>query len=536
MVAVSVNPALPVTYPKPFPGGLGWHFRAGPAALAIAAVLGGCAGLPPLEGRPESRALAATADTRIGAAVAALARGNPGKTGIHALPVGADAFAARMALAAGAERSIDAQYYIWHGDQTGVLLFEALANAARRGVRVRILIDDQNSRDSEEVVAALGAEPNVEVRLYNPFAQRRGRFFQGLADFSRLNRRMHNKAFIVDNQAAVVGGRNIGNEYFGAGTEAPFMDLDVLAVGVAVPEVSAQFDLYWNSASAYPARWLVGEGMPGARAALDARFAEVRADPHSLAYMESVRSSPVLASLLKRDLVFEWVNARVVADDPAKTLDSSARTDVLLLSQLIAGGTRVRTGLDLISPYFVPGEKGSAHLEALARSGIRVRVLTNSFIATDVTPVHSGYAKRREDLVRSGIRLYELKGGGEPGKPDRDGRGSGSSSASLHAKTFAADGERIFVGSFNFDPRSALLNTEMGLVIESRTLAARLSDAFDTWIPTHAYEVRGRPDGSLEWIERSGAGEVRHETEPGMGPIKRAWLGFLSLLPIDWLL
>jgi putative cardiolipin synthase len=380
---------------------------------------------PPLEGRPESRALAATADTRIGAAVAALARGNPGKTGIHALPLGADAFAARMALAAGAERSIDAQYYIWHGDQTGVLLFEALANAARRGVRVRILIDDQNSRDSEEVVAALGAEPNVEVRLYNPFAQRRGRFFQGLADFSRLNRRMHNKAFIVDNQAAVVGGRNIGNEYFGAGTEAPFMDLDVLAVGVAVPEVSAQFDLYWNSASAYPARWLVGEGMPGARAALDARFAE---GPRrsALTRLHGIRSKfagPGI--LLKRDLVFEWVNARVVADDPAKTLDSSARTDVLLLSQLIAGGTRVRTGLDLISPYFVPGEKGSAHLEALARSGIRVRVLTNSFIATDVTPVHSGYAKRREDLVRSGIRLYELKGGGEAreARPRRPGVG-----------------------------------------------------------------------------------------------------------------
>ena len=503
-------------------------------AAGFAALAWSCASLPPLEGRPESRALAATADTRIGSAVAPLAAAHPGKTGIHPLPLGTDAFAARMALAAAAQRSIDAQYFIWHGDQTGLLLFEALAQAARRGVRVRILLDDQTSGDNQDIVLALGAESNIEVRYYNPFAHRRARMLD-LGDFARLNRRMHNKAFVVDNQAAVVGGRNIGNEYFGAGSAVPFMDLDVLAIGAVVPEVSAQFDLYWNSASAYPARLLMGEATPEARLTMEARFAVTRADADSLAYLERTRNTPLLAALLRRDLALEWVNARVVSDDPAKTLDRTGRTDVLLLSKLIDGS--VRSTFDLISPYFVPGNKGAAHLEKLARSGIRIRVLTNSYSATDVSVVHSGYAKRREELAAAGVRLFELKGTGEAAeREERAGSRSGSSPSSLHAKTFAADGERIFVGSFNFDPRSALLNTEMGLVIESAALAGRLSAAFSTWIPERAYEVRMRPDGGLEWIERLPSGEIRHDTEPGVGGVRRAWLGFLSLLPIDWLL
>jgi putative cardiolipin synthase len=371
--------------------------------------------------------------------VAPLAAAHPGKTGIHLLPSGTDAFAARMVLAAAAQRSIDAQYYIWHGDQTGVLLFEALTQAARRGVRVRILLDDQTSRDNETIVAALGSEANVEVRYYNPFAQRRARFLDYLGDFARVNRRMHNKAFVVDNQAAVVGGRNIGNEYFGAGTEVPFVDLDVLAVGAAVPEVSAQFDLYWNSASAYPARLLVGESTPEARTALEARFAATRADAHSRAYLETARDTPLLAALLRRELSLEWAQARVVTDDPAKTLDRTERTDVLLLSKVTAGVAR--STFDLVSPYFVPGDKGSAYLEGLARSGVRVRVLTNSFAATDVSVVHAGYAKRRERLAAAGVRLFELKGTGEPAERDERGQSrSGSSPSSLHAKTFAADG------------------------------------------------------------------------------------------------
>src|SRR5689334_5305242 len=250
--------------------------------LAAACLLtAGCATLPPQEGRATSFALAQTADTRLGTAIAPLAAGHPGKTGIHAVPIAADAFAARVLLATAAQRSIDAQYYIWRDDQTGMLLFESLAAAADRGVRVRILIDDQNTKPIEEVLAALATHANVEVRIYNPFPTRSARALDYLGDFSRLNRRMHNKSFIADNQAAIVGGRNIGNEYFGAGEEVPFEDLDVIAIGPAVREVSAQFDRYWNSASAYPATAILAPPRPDAMARLDTTFAGVRADPES---------------------------------------------------------------------------------------------------------------------------------------------------------------------------------------------------------------------------------------------------------------
>ena len=480
-------------------------------------------------------ALADTGNTRLGVAVAPLAAANPGRTGVFALALPTDAFAARMLLAAAAERSIDAQYYIWHGDETGTLLFEALAAAAARGVRVRILLDDQNTRGIEEVLAALDARANLEVRLYNPFASRGARALGYLTEFARLNRRMHNKAFIADNQVAVVGGRNVGNEYFGAGDAVPFRDLDVMAIGAAVRDVSAEFDLYWASASAYPAARLLAAP---ADDPLEARFAAVRAQPASLRYLQAVRATPLVEQLLARRLELEWAEARVVSDDPRKTLDRAERTDLLLLSELLAAGERPRATLDIISPYFVPAERGTAVLEELARSGVRVRVLTNSLAATDVALVHSGYAKRRCRLARAGVLLYELKPTVEEnlGRA-RDSGVTKSSAARLHAKTFAADGTAVFVGSFNFDPRSAHLNTEMGLVIRSRALARRLSDGFENAIPLNAYEVRPvEGEACIEWIERSAAGQTRHATEPGTGWGKRALLGIFSALPIDWML
>jgi len=507
-------------------------------AATLAAIACGCAALPSLEGRVESSALAATESTRLGAGVTSLAKAHPGKTGIHAVTLGTDAFAARVLLANAAQRSIDAQYYIWHADETGTMLFEALVNAARRGVRVRILLDDQNTKGMDEFIAALAAEPNVEFRLYNPFAQRSARFTGYFGDFERLNRRMHNKSFIADNQVAVVGGRNIGNEYFGAGREVPFKDLDVVALGSAVREVSAQFDLYWNSPSAYPVARLLPGAPAQAAAQLDQRFAATRANPDAREYVEAVRATPLVASLLEQRLPLEWADARVVTDDPAKTLDRESRTDVLLLSELMAGGTKPVKTLDMISPYFVPGEKGTESLEQLARAGVRVRVLTNSLSATDVAVVHAGYAKRRCRLARAGVMLYELKATAAPKRREgKDEGAKGSSRASLHAKTYASDRTRIFVGSFNFDPRSALLNTELGLVIASPALAARLSASFDDDFSGNAYIVRAREDGDcVEWIERTAAGEVRHATEPETSWLLRAWLGLLELLPIDGML
>lgn len=504
--------------------------------IALAALVTGCATLPPLEGRTSTTALTDTAGTRLGRAVAADVAAHPGKTGIHPLPNPRDAFAARVLLAASADKSIDAQYYIWHGDQVGYLLFEALFRAAERGARVRLLLDDLNTGGLDPTIAALDTHPNIEVRLYNPLAQRGARMLNFLTDFERVNRRMHNKSFTVDNQVSIVGGRNIGNEYFAAGEGVAFADLDVIAVGPAVDDVSKQFDVYWNSPSAYPAASFVGVPGPDGVAQLEERFKSARSDPDSIAYIEAVRATPVIRALLDRQLALDWANTRMASDDPAKTLDSTARTDILLFPELVRMIGRPEKTLDLISPYFVPGEGGTAALVELASKGVKVRILTNSLAASDVGAVHAGYAKRRQALLRAGVQLYELKPTAELEAPDEKSSYGSSSSSGLHAKTFAVDRRHVFVGSFNFDQRSARLNTEMGLVIDSPKLALKVAEFFDTAVALAAYEVRLAPDGSLEWIERTASGEKRYDTEPGTSWLRRMNVEFLSILPIEWLL
>jgi len=505
--------------------------------IALAALATGCATLPSLEGRSETHAIADTGATRLGRAVAPAAAAHRDESGIYALTEPSDAFAARVILASVAERSLDIQYYIWHADQTGLLLFEAVWHAADRGVRVRILLDDANTRGLDQIVAALDAHPNIEVRLYNPFVPRAPRMVDLLTDFGRVNRRMHNKSFTADNEATIVGGRNVGNEYFAAGTGVAFTDLDVLAVGTAVRDVSDAFDLYWNSASAYPAaRLLAIAPEADARRFLEEKFAGVHADPEAVEYVDALRRTRLVQQLIDGKLPLDWARTRLVRDDPAKTLDTTGRTDVLLLSDLLPAMGRPDSAFDLVSPYFVPAEAGTAALVQTVERGVRVRVLTNSLAATDVGPVHAGYVKRRCALLRAGVQLYELEPTGVERKDDERRLGA-SSSVQLHAKTFALDGKRIFVGSFNFDPRSARLNTEMGLVIDSPSLASRLSAAFDEQVPKVAYEVRLTPDGRCaEWIAHTPAGEVRYDAEPRTSAARRAWIDFLSILPIDWLL
>lgn len=505
------------------------------ASLAVLAT--GCASLPSLEGRTETTAITKTEDTRLGRGIPARAKAHPGQAGIHPLPDPRDAFAARVLLAGAAEKSIDVQYFIWHGDQAGYLLFEALWRAGERGVRVRMLLDDANTAGLDPTVAALDAHPNIEVRLYNPFANRGGRWRDFLADFERVNRRMHNKSFTADNQVTIVGGRNVGNEYYGVGSGVVFADLDVIAVGSVVREVSSAFDLYWNSPSAYPAVRVVGDAHPDAAATLQSKFEEVRADPESRAYVDAVRETTLIRQLLDGDLPIEWTTARVFRDDPAKTLDTGERTELLLFTHLMQSTGRPQTSFHLISPYFVPGKEGAESLAALAQSGVKVRVLTNSLAATDVTPVHAGYSKHRKKLLRAGVQLYELKPSADVRKPEGEKKHGGSSGASLHAKTFAIDGKRVFVGSFNFDQRSAHLNTEMGLLIDSPALAQHMETVFANEIPKGAYQVRvAAGDDDLEWIEQTPSGEIRHDSEPGVGFLRGLWVGFMSLLPIDWLL
>jgi putative cardiolipin synthase len=507
-------------------------------AVAVASLITGCASLPSLEGRTTATAFVDTSATRLGRAVAADVAANPGKTGIHPLADPHDAFAARLLLATTAEKSLDLQYFVWDGDQVGYLLLEAIWQAAERGVRVRLLLDDFHTRGLDQTIAMLDARPNIEVRLYNPLAQRDARALNLVTDFTRVNRRMHNKSFTVDNQVSIVGGRNIGNEYYAVGSGVAFADLDVIAVGAAVSDVSKQFDLYWNSLSAYPAASLVGSGPSDAATKLQALFASTRADRESVAYLEVVRETPLVNDIFDHKLDFEWTSAQLLYDDPVKTRDASERAGILLFPELVRAMGPAEKSIDLVSPYFVPGEAGTAALTTLASRGVKVRILTNSLASTDVKAVHAGYAKRRKDLLRAGVALYELKptAAREANELDQPWFGSSSLSA-LHAKTFAVDRRRGFVGSFNFDPRSELLNTEMGLVIDSPTLAKRLAETFDTVVPLVAYEVRLASDGrTLVWIERTSSGEVRYDTEPGTSWFLRRRVDILRILPIDWLL
>lgn len=510
--------------------------RRGAAALLILAVaVYGCSALPPLDRRTASFALDGTDATRLGQAIAPLAAAHPGLSGVHPLIDGRDAFAARVLLARSAERSLDVQYYIWRGDLTGTLMLDALREAAARGVRVRLLLDDHNTAGLDPTLAALDRAPNVEVRLFNPFAVRRWRGLGYLTDFGRLNRRMHNKSFTADGQASIVGGRNVGDAYFGVAGDMLFVDLDVLAVGPVVRAVSQDFDRYWNSASAYPIAALVDAADAERAGALAERAAALRERPASRPYLDAIRTSPFVEQLVQHRLPLAWSPTRFVSDDPAKVLGQANPDDRMALGLRKLLGEPKRQ-LDLVSPYFVPSKDAAQALGDIAGRGVQVRVLTNSLEATDVAAVHAGYAKWRRELVAAGVSVFELRRRWGAELPDQGKGRFGSSASSLHAKTFGVDGRAVYVGSFNMDRRSIDLNTEMGLVIDSAQLAGQLDRTLDESIPETAYEVRLDEDGKLYWLQRTGGRIKRHDHEPGTTVWKRAGIRLLSLLPIDWLL
>jgi len=505
------------------------------AAVSLAvilAVVDRCNALPPLERRTRSRALTNTADTHLGLGVAPLVAAHPRLSGVYALQNATDAFAARYLLASAAERTLDVQYYIWHRDLSGTLLMQTLVDAADRGVRVRLLLDDNNTAGLDEALAALDAHPRIEVRLFNPFAIRTPRFAGYLTDFPRLNRRMHNKSFTADNQVTIIGGRNVGDEYFGAADGVLFADLDVLAIGPVVREVSDDFDRYWSSGSAFPVALLLRPAKPEAIAAISAMAARVQRDGRAVQYLSAVKRSTFVRQIEGSALPLEWAATRMISDPPEKVLGDSTDRELLPAKLRNLFGEPAQQ-VDLVSPYFVPGTQGVEMFSSLTRRGVRVRVLTNALEATDVPIVHAGYAKRRRALLQNGVKLWELRSLGET-RP-ASAPGFGSSGASLHAKTFAVDRSRIFVGSFNFDPRSAELNTENGFVIESPALARRLSEVFDRAVPVNAYEVR-IADNRMQWVERRRDTNVVHDAEPRMGRWKRIAVALLSVLPIEPLL
>jgi putative cardiolipin synthase len=487
-----------------------------------------------------------TDGTRLGRMASQQAAAHPGLSGAYPLARGQDAFLARLALAETAERSLDVQYYIWRSDSTGRILLNHLVHAAQRGVRVRLLIDDLGTAPNDAHLLLIDGNSNIEVRLFNPIASRSARMFGTLVDFGRVNRRMHNKSFTADGQASIVGGRNVGDEYFEAASDMDFADMDVLAIGPVVKQVSGSFDLYWNSPAAIPIAALASKrvsdkDMSRARAAL----AEFGASQRAGAYADALRNSKLAQNLRTGALTFSWGKAEALYDDPAKITQSPQDQSTHLLPKLAKITDTTQSELLIISPYFIPGKAGVEYFRRMRERGVRVVVLTNSLAATDVSAVHAGYSRYRRDLLESGVELYEIKATARRPGEERARGGSGpglggSSRASLHAKVFIFDRRTLFVGSLNLDPRSVSLNTEIGLVFEVPELAAHGATQLMAAVSGATYRLALVPpqaDGisarRIEWIELENGQEVRHDTEPQAGIWRRLGVWFMSWLPIE---
>ncbi|WP_130098882.1 phospholipase D family protein [Siccibacter turicensis] len=472
--------------------------------------------------------------TRLGRAIAPTRRAHPDLCGLHTLADSLDAFAARYLLAGMAEQTLDVQYYIWEDDMSGRLLFQALFDAAQRGVRVRLLLDDNNTIGMDDTLRAMNAHPNIEVRLFNPFSFRTLRALGYLTDFARLNRRMHNKSFIVDGEATIIGGRNVGDAYFGAGEQPLFSDLDVLAIGPVVEDVTRDFERYWNSrcvSTLQDVLQLDAEDI-NERVRLPKAWED---DPVTQRYLERLDSSTFATNLEAGTLKLVWARTRLLSDDPRKGM-GKARSHTLLPQRMLDAIGQPQEEIDIISSYFVPTRAGVAWLLGLVRKGVKVAILTNSLAANDVAVVHAGYARWRKKLLRHGVELYELKPQHPAGALPHDRGLTGNSGSSLHAKTFSVDRHKLFIGSFNFDPRSAMLNTEMGFVIESNELAGKIHTRFAQSQREAAWALRLDKWGRINWVEQQEGNEIVWKKEPKTRLWQRVLVRLVYRLPIEWLL
>lgn len=461
--------------------------------------------------------------------IAPLTREHPEQSGLSLIHDNIDAFAVRALSARRAVRSLDLQYYYWKNDLTGALLANEILQAADRGVRVRLLLDDINATGKEQQLLALDEHDNIDVRLFNPSKNRTESFRRGIEMLLRafsVTRRMHNKAWIADGRLAIVGGRNIGDAYFDAARQSNFRDMDLLAIGQVVQQSEMVFDNYWNSAVVIPAGKLHCQRrkkLPKLRKKLLKTTTYTRYTP----YLQCVIKQTATHAPLLRDKIYWTDRAQMLADPPEKAY--AGRQQSWLMNQFKAVSFNIKKQLHIISPYFIPGTQGSQLLQQLVNRGIDVAVLTNSLAATDVTAVHGAYLNYRKPLLKSGIRLFELKG-----KTDRRERSLfGSGGASLHTKAFYIDNQLACIGSFNFDPRSASLNTEMGILFSQPELIAEMQQIFAIeTAPAQSYRVTFRHN-RLFWSDQH-RGRIRlQKQEPQASMFRKIAARIISWLPVE---
>lgn len=512
-------------------------------ALAALFVLGACtrSDLRPDYVREPSVSLPAQKDSPLVEYANRLTSDHGNDSGVFLLNDSMDALLARIVLADRAKYSIDLQYYLFHSDATGKLLAQHLIAAADRGVRVRILLDDLHMAGKDDVLRALDGHPGLSIRLFNPFHERTasmwgmGKQFAG--DFSRLNRRMHNKSFIVDSAVAVVGGRNIGDEYFDVASNVNFRDLDVLVIGPVIPEITRSFDRYWNSAPSVPIAAFRQDSptpteLSAIREALDKNARELRETEYAHSAMARV------GDLVRKPDTDKWAwgETTFLADDPDKVNPDVDPHDLHLTPRIREWLDGARHRIVLVSPYFVPGDKGVAYLQQRRAAHVEVSVLTNSLSSTDADNVYAAYATYRPALLASGVLMYELKP--DAARLKSAPRGLGESASSLHSKVMLVDDDRSFVGSMNLDPRSAHLNTEDGVLVTSPALAKRLNDLFAlATTPAVTYRVLLKPDGKNVYWETTDDGKtVIYDDAPQTSGWRRFKAGTTRLLPIEGLL
>ncbi|EAQ97737.1 phospholipase D family protein [Congregibacter litoralis] len=496
--------------------------------ILVASLLAACSTVDFDQPKAASYANLDTSDTRLGRNLAPLREARHPESGFSPLSLGIDALSARLLLIGLAEKSLDVQYYLVGNDPIGAVFFEALLKAADRGVRVRLLIDDIGTRTIEHQLAPLDSHPNLQLRLFNPFANRNARGLDAW-DLHRLSRRMHNKTLIADQELLILGGRNIATEYFAANPAYNFGDVDAVAMGTVARDASTMFDRYWNDRYSIPFEHLTDPeknalSLETLRLELKERSQELAGS----AYGSLVGDRALAMTDIHADEYF-WSPYQLIYDNPQKALSQEAPPEEKLSYSLGKVAGDAKEEIFVLSPYFVPRKAGVDWLSAIADRGVQIDILTNGLAANDHIVVHGGYAPARKPLLRKGARFFELRG-------DIVMEGTKASEASeakskLHGKAFVVDRRHLFIGSFNWDPRSANLNTEMGVLIDSEAFAGAFAEGMYEALDENAYEVF-LEDGALRWrAQREGTTEVLRK-EPEVSWWTRFLANLSRLLPI----
>jgi putative cardiolipin synthase len=494
----------------------------------LAILISGCATGPVNYPRQYSEALTDTGDTLLGRSVAAWHQQHPGVSGFYPLVRGNDAFGARLSLIDLAERSIDAQYFLMKDDMAGLVFVGKLLQAADRGVHVRLLLDDVFTSVNDEEFLLIDQHPNIELRLFNPVGRGGSSLLNFLADFDRANRRMHNKSFTVDNQAAIIGGRNIAEEYFELKNDGEFRDLDVLALGPVAAEVSKTFDRFWNHGLSVPveafSKGINKRDLEVVRAEFDEAL---KAEAESV-YVRATGSQLVQDILDDRIAVFP-AGSEVITDDPDKLLNKVSPEQQVLITRMAEVVAGAESEVIVVTPYLIPGRQGMAFWKSVTDEGVRVLMLTNSLASNNHIPVHAAYARYRHRLIDAGIELYEMRVDAA-NLPEGDDD-EAYESVTLHTKAIMVDRRYFFAGSLNLDPRSIDINTEVGVLIDSEFMSRQLAEPFLEKLPLEAYRVVEDEKGRLRWYGIIDGKEVIESSEPQASTWRRFKAFMSRMLP-----